>query len=173
MIRRRPAALALPLLVATLAAGLAGCAPSVPDTMKIGVVVAQSGPFALRGQDLLRGAQMAADELNMGPFRIGGKQVKIEIAGFDDKGENDLAVSGAQQLIQDGAAAIIGPLNTPQAVKMIPVVAESGKPHLFTATAASLHGLGKGSTGGPLQNGSTVRVSSFVKCAVMRRCTRP
>lgn len=146
MIRRRSAALALPLLAASLAAGLAGCGSSVPDTMKIGVVVAQSGPFALRGQDLLRGAQLAADELNLGPFKIGGKTVKIEITTFDDKGENDLAVSGAQQLIQDGAVAIIGPLNTPQAVKMIPVVAESGKPHLFTATAANLHGLGKGNT---------------------------
>jgi branched-chain amino acid transport system substrate-binding protein len=146
MIRRRSAALALPFVAASLAAGLAGCGSSVPETLKIGVVVAQSGPFALRGQDLLRGAQLAADELNMGPFRVGGKQVKIEIAGFDDKGENDLAVSGAQQLIQDGAVAIIGPLNTPQAVKMIPAVAESGRPHLFTATAASLHGLGKGNT---------------------------
>lgn len=146
MIRRRSAALVLPLFAASLAAGLAGCGSSVPETVKIGVVVAQSGPFALRGQDLLRGAQLAADELNLGPFKIGGKTVKIEIAGFDDKGEADLAVSGAQQLIQDGAVAIIGPLNTPQAVKMIPVVAESGKPHLFTATAASLHGLGKGNT---------------------------
>jgi branched-chain amino acid transport system substrate-binding protein len=146
MIRRRSAALALPVFAASLAAGLAGCGSSVPETLKIGVVVAQSGPFALRGQDLLRGAQLAADELNMGPFRVGGKQVKIEIAAFDDKGENDLAVSGAQQLIQDGAAAIIGPLNTPQAVKMIPAVAETGRPHLFTATAASLHTLGKGNT---------------------------
>ncbi len=146
MIRRRSAALALPLLAASLAAGLAGCGSSVPDTMKIGVVVAQSGPFALRGQDLLRGAQLAADELNLGPFKIDGKTVKIEIAGFDDKGEVDLSVSGAQQLVEGGAVAIIGPLNTPQAVKMIPAVANSGKPHLFTATAASLHGLGKGNT---------------------------
>jgi branched-chain amino acid transport system substrate-binding protein len=146
MIHRRLAALALPLFAAALAAGLAGCSSAVPETMKIGVVVAQSGPFALRGQDLLRGAQLAADELNLGPFKIGGKTVKLEIVGFDDKGEVDLSVTGAQQLIQDGAVAIIGPLNTPQAVKMIPAVAESGKPHLFTATAASLHGLGKGNT---------------------------
>jgi branched-chain amino acid transport system substrate-binding protein len=146
MIRRRSAALALPLFAASLAAGTAGCSSSVPETMKIGVVVAQSGPFALRGQDLLRGAQLAADELNLGPFKISGKTVKIEVVGFDDKGDVDLSVSGAQQLIQDGAAAIIGPLNTPQAVKMIPAVAESGKPHLFTATAASLHSLGKGNT---------------------------
>jgi branched-chain amino acid transport system substrate-binding protein len=146
MIHRRSAALALSMFAAVLAAGLAGCSSAVPETMKIGVVVAQSGPFALRGQDLLRGAQLAADELNLGPFKIGGKTVKLEIVGFDDKGEVDLSVTGAQQLIQDGAVAIIGPLNTPQAVKMIPAVAESGKPHLFTATAASLHGLGKGNT---------------------------
>lgn len=146
MIQRRTATFALSLFTATLAAALAGCGSSVPDTMKIGVVVAQSGPFALRGQDLVRGAQLAADELNTLPFKIGGKTVKVEIVAFDDKGENDLAVNGARQLIESGASAIIGPLNTPQAVKMIPAVAETGKPHLFTATAASLHGLGKGNT---------------------------
>jgi hypothetical protein len=133
-------------MAAALTGALAGCSPSVPDTLKIGVVVAQSGPFALRGQDLLRGAQMAADELNIGPYRIDGKEVKVEIVPFDDKGDVDLSVTGARQLLDGGAAALIGPLNTPQAVKMIPVVAETGKPHLFTATAASLHGLGKGNT---------------------------
>jgi hypothetical protein len=65
----------------------------------------------------------------------GGPQDR-EITSFDDKGENDLAADGARQLLAEGATAIIGPLNTPQAVKMIPVVAESGRPHLFTATAA-------------------------------------
>ena len=146
MTRRRVTTLALCTVAAALTGALAGCSPSVPDTLKIGVVVAQSGPFALRGQDLLRGAQMAADELNIGPYRIDGKEVKVEIVPFDDKGDVDLSVTGARQLLDGGAAALIGPLNTPQAVKMIPVVAETGKPHLFTATAASLHGLGKGNT---------------------------
>lgn len=146
MIQRRRATVALSLFTASLAATLAGCGASVPETMKIGVVVAQSGAFALRGQDLARGAQLAADELNALPFKIAGKTVKVEIENFDDKGEIDLSVTGARQLLDTGAVAIIGPLNTPQAIKMIPAVAESGKPHLFTATAASLHGLGKGNT---------------------------
>ena len=84
MIRRRSAALALPLIAAALATGLSGCGSSVPETLKIGVVVAQTGPFALRGLDLVRGAQLAADELNLGPFKIDGKTVKVEIATFDD-----------------------------------------------------------------------------------------
>lgn len=146
MFSRRSAALALPLIAVSLATGVAGCGSSVPDTIKIGVVVAQSGPFGLRGQDLLRGAQLAADELNMLPYKIGGRTVKVELASFDDKGDSDLAVTGARQLLDGGAVAIIGPLNTPQAVKMIPAVAEAGRPHLFTATAANLHGLGKGNT---------------------------
>ena len=82
MVQRRAVTLLLPLGAALAAAGLAGCGASVPDTMKVGVVVAQSGPFALRGQDLARGAQLAADELNLGPFKVGGKTVKIYGTAF-------------------------------------------------------------------------------------------
>lgn len=146
MITRRSLSFGVTAACATLPFSLVGCGPSIPDTLKIGVVVAQSGPFAARGIDLLRGAQMAADELNTAGFKIAGRAVKVEIIGFDDKGEDDLAVDGARQLLAGGALAIIGPLNTPQAVKMIPVVAESGRAHFFTATAAKLHSLGAGNT---------------------------
>jgi branched-chain amino acid transport system substrate-binding protein len=143
MITRRHAVVSLSALGA---GALAGCGPNVPDTIKIGVVVALSGPFAPRGNDLLRGAQMAAEELNRQPFKIAGKVVTLEIVSADDKGEIDAAAAGARQVLDAGALAVIGPLNTPQAAKMIPIIAEAGKPHLFTSTAANLHGGGKGNT---------------------------
>lgn len=142
-ITRRTMAIAA---AATLIGGLAGCSKPIPDTIKIGVVAAQSGPFANRGKDILRGAQMAADELNAAGYKIGTNTVKVEIIHYDDKGEPDVAAQGAKQLLDDGAMAIIGPLNTPQGAKAIPVVAEAGKPHLFTVTAAAAHGWGKGNT---------------------------
>ena len=40
--------------------------------------------------------------------------------------------------------AIIGPLNTPQAVPVMPIVAAKGIPHFFTATGAELTGLASG-----------------------------
>jgi branched-chain amino acid transport system substrate-binding protein len=143
MVTRRRVVVSLSALGA---GALAGCGPAMPERIKIGVVVALSGPFAPRGNDLLRGAQMAAEELNRMPFKIAGRVLPVEIVSADDKGEIDAAVAGARQVIEAGAVAVIGPMNTPQAVKMIPVIAEAGKPHLFTATAANLHAAGKGNT---------------------------
>jgi branched-chain amino acid transport system substrate-binding protein len=143
MVTRRRVVVSLSALGA---GALAGCGPAMPERIKIGVVVALSGPFAPRGNDLLRGAQMAAEELNRMPFKIAGRVLPVEIVSADDKGEIDAAVAGARQVIEAGAVAVIGPMNTPQAVKMIPVIAEAGKPHLFTATAANLHAASKGNT---------------------------
>jgi branched-chain amino acid transport system substrate-binding protein len=134
--------------VASLAAlttvALVGCAEKLPETVKIGVVVAQSGSAGARGMDLLRGAQLAAEELNKMPFKVAGKPVQIEIVAFDDKGELEPAGEGARQLIDSGAIAILGPMNTPQGTKAVPAVAEAGVAHLFTMTSVNTLALGKG-----------------------------
>jgi branched-chain amino acid transport system substrate-binding protein len=128
----------------TLGAALAACSPSVPDTLKIGVLTPQSGPFALRGKDLVNGAQLAVDEINASGYKIQGKPVKLELVTVDDKGEVDAAKEGAEKLLADGVTAVIGPLNTPQAVPVVPIIAAKRTPHFFTATAAELTGLGQG-----------------------------
>ena len=138
-----------PLACAALLAALSftvltGCGPSIPDTVRIGLLVPQTGTFALRGKDLLDGAQMAVDELNASGYKIAGKRVALEIVSVDDKGEVDAAKEGAQILLDKNVTAIIGPLNTPQAAPVIPIIAAKGIPHFFTATAASLTQLGKG-----------------------------
>ena len=131
-------------MVAAFGATLAGCSPSVPDTLKIGVLTPQTGPFALRGKDLVNGAQLAVDEINGSGYKIQGKPVKLELVTVDDKGEVDAAKAGAEKLLADGVTAVIGPLNTPQAVPVIPIIAAKRTPHFFTATAAELTGLGQG-----------------------------
>lgn len=127
-------------------AGVTGCGKAVPDTVKIGVVVSQSGPFALRGKDLLRGALMAVGELNAAGFKIGSTTVKLEVSSFDDKGEADGAVDGVKQLAAEGVVALIGPIATPQGAKAVPEFAATGRPHLFTITAANAHEWGRGNT---------------------------
>lgn len=127
-----------------LAAALTGCSPSIPDTLKIGMLVTQTGPFALRGKDLLNGAQLAVDELNASHYKIQGKPVKFEIVAVDDKGGVDGAKQGAEKLLAEHVMAVIGPLNTPQAAPVVPIIAATGTPHFFTATGAELVGLGKG-----------------------------
>jgi branched-chain amino acid transport system substrate-binding protein len=123
---------------------LCGCSPAVPDTIRIGMLAPQTGPFALRGKNLVNGAQLAVDEINKSGYKIEGKPVKLELVAVDDKGEVDAATQGAQTLLDAGVAVVIGPLNTPQAVPVVPLVAARGIPHFFTATAAELPGLGGG-----------------------------
>jgi branched-chain amino acid transport system substrate-binding protein len=146
MITRRTAVFSVTTIAAGWSAALAGCGSKAPDTLKIGLLVSLSGPASTRGKDLLRGAEMAAEELNAAGYKIAGRVVRVEIVPFDDKSENDVAAQGAAQLIAGGAHAIVGPLGTPQGIKAIPVVAEAGLPHLFTMTAANLHTMGKGNT---------------------------
>jgi branched-chain amino acid transport system substrate-binding protein len=144
MVTRRHAVVSLSSLA--VAGSLAACGERMPETLKIGVVVAQSGPFGPRGNDLLRGAQLAAEELNRIPYKVAGKPVRVEIVTFDDKGDIDAAGEGARQLVEAGVVALLGPMNTPQAAKSVPAAAEAGVPHLFTMTSPSVHGLGKGNT---------------------------
>lgn len=140
----RRATVSLLLGAAALPVFLAGCSPSVPDTLKIGLLTPQTGPFALRGKDLVNGAQLAVNELNASGYKIDGKPVKFELVSVDDKGEVEAAKQGAETLLNAGVMAVIGPLNTPQAVPVIPILAAKGIPHFFTATAAELTGLGSG-----------------------------
>jgi branched-chain amino acid transport system substrate-binding protein len=146
MLTRRTAIFSLTTIAAGMSAGLAGCGPKLPETLKIGVLIAQTGASGPRGKDLLRGAEMAAEDINAAGYKIAGRAVRIEIVPFDDKSETEEAVKGAQQLLASGVHAIIGPLNTPQAQKTIPLIAEYGLPNMFTTTAAALHSQGKGNT---------------------------
>ena len=84
--RALPGVLALATLI-----GLTGCGPNIPETVRIGVPVTLSGPNASRGQDLLNGAALAAEELNNANFKIRGRPVKFEIVPKDDKGEAETA----------------------------------------------------------------------------------
>ncbi|HKX41320.1 MAG TPA: branched-chain amino acid ABC transporter substrate-binding protein [Burkholderiaceae bacterium] len=144
MIPARPRSFLVALAGTALAALLTACSPSVPDTMKIGVLAPQTGTFALRGKDLVNGARLAVDELNASGYTINGKAVKFELVAFDDKGDVEAAKQGAQQFVDADVTAIIGPLNTPQAAPVMPIVAAKGTPQFFTATGAELTGLANG-----------------------------
>ena len=136
----RPALIALAMW-STLS--MSGCDDG-PRTLKIGVLVAQTGTAGARGKDLLRGATLAAEEINRSAFTVDGRPLTIEIKATDDKGEVETATAQARDLIDTGIGAMIGPINSNQAAAVIPIVAAKGLPHLITATSATLLGLGQG-----------------------------
>ena len=146
MPRRTTRPLFLCAAVLGLSATLAGCQPSIPDTIRIGVPVTLSGPNASRGQDLLNGALLAAEELNGAQFKIRGKVVKFEIVPKDDKGDPNTVKKVAQELADDNIQAVIGHVNSQQTQLAVPIYASKNLPHLFTSTNKNLTTMGGGNT---------------------------
>jgi len=75
-------------------------------SLKIGLMGPFSGLAAAFGQDMLRGAQMALDELN-GAGGLDGKRLVLDQG--DDKAHPAAAEEVAKKLISDGVVAVIGP----------------------------------------------------------------
>jgi len=112
MMRRKLLGGALPLAVA---AGLlfAGHARA-EDTLKIGVLATFEGPFAILGEDSLRGANMAFKEHNM---MAGGKKLEVITGSSDASPES--AIKAARKLVeQDKVDILIGPLSGDEGLAM-------------------------------------------------------
>ncbi|MBV9280180.1 MAG: ABC transporter substrate-binding protein [Chloroflexi bacterium] len=80
---------------------------NAPAVIRIGVLVTLQGPFAVDGQDGIRGVQMAIREFG---GKVAGKQIKLVIEGTD--ASVNTARDKVRKLIeQDGAQIEIGPLS--------------------------------------------------------------
>lgn len=103
--------------IAMLAAGpafSAGPAGSVHPAGDAGTIVIAleaplSGSQAANGKDMLRGAQLAAMEVNA---RGGVLGRAVKIVGVDDKADPQLAAQAVQKAQAAGAVAVIGPYNS-------------------------------------------------------------
>jgi len=95
-------------VVLILGAALVGC-KKTQNTIKIGLAAVQSGSDAQIGLTMLQGSQIAVDEWNA-KGGVLGKQ--IETISLDDEGKPDKAVNVAQSLVDDGAIAVLGHLNS-------------------------------------------------------------
>jgi branched-chain amino acid transport system substrate-binding protein len=131
-------------IAAAALGAFAGCAPSVPSTVTIGVAQPLSGTSAARGQDLLNGAKLAVAELNAKGFSVGGKTVQFEVVAHDDKGDKETAKRVAQQLVDQKVTAVIGHLSSDVTEATIPIYKKGNVPQLFTSSAAELVKLGEG-----------------------------
>lgn len=77
------------------------------DTIKIGVLATFEGPFTVLGEDGLRGALTAIDEMG---GKVAGKSIEV-VRGSSDASP-DSAVRAARKLVeQDGVTVLVGPLS--------------------------------------------------------------
>jgi branched-chain amino acid transport system substrate-binding protein len=95
------------LVVFLLSSVLVACTPAAPQTIKIGHLVALTGPNATWGQSEANAVAMAVDKVNAAGG-VNGK--KIEIISYDSRADKLEAVNAAKRMIeQDKVVAIIGP----------------------------------------------------------------
>ncbi|MBV7482147.1 ABC transporter substrate-binding protein [Bordetella sp. BOR01] len=98
-------------------------AAQAQETLKIGAVLALSGPGAAWGQGMQYAAQFAADDVNAkGGLEVGGKKYKVEIIAYDDKYQANEAVTAVNRLIfEDKVQYVIGPTGSAPALAIQPV----------------------------------------------------
>ncbi|MCR8725747.1 ABC transporter substrate-binding protein [Frigidibacter sp. ROC022] len=94
-------------VVALLAAGATAASAQDADPIKIGVLNALEGTYAVPGQDGNRGIELALREHD---HMAGGRKIEIIIQSTDTT--PDSALRGARKLVeQDGVDLVIGPLS--------------------------------------------------------------
>jgi branched-chain amino acid transport system substrate-binding protein len=102
-------------IVLAFAVAKAPCAEAAStETLKLGVIAPLSGPGAPWGIALLRGVEIAAEEINAaGGIKAGGKAYKVKIISGDDKYTGKGGVDAAMKLVyQDKVKYIIGSISS-------------------------------------------------------------
>lgn len=99
-----------------LAGAAANCTQQLPqqaqpNEIRIGVIASLTGDATASGQSTVRGAELAAQEINnRGGLAVGDRHYRVVLVTVDDQDEVDAAVNAARKLIyRDSVVAIVGP----------------------------------------------------------------
>jgi branched-chain amino acid transport system substrate-binding protein len=124
---RLNALLAISLAVLSLAGSPLASAQTLPTAkpVRIGLIGPFTGPSSDFGVPMLRGAQLAVDEINA----VGGYLGRpLELVIKDDEGKPDVGLARYKELMAEGVTATIGFCNTGVALKSIEVFQEAKSP---------------------------------------------
>ena len=109
------------------------------DPLRIGLEAPLSGEQAVTGEDMLRGAELAADEINAAGG-VDGRQ--IEIVPIDDAADPDTGVTAAAAAIEAGLDGVVGPYNSGVGIKTLPLYVEAGIVPIRLTTNSQTNSLG-------------------------------
>lgn len=140
-VRRTSLVLACVLAAGTLAGSTAHSAgaQSTGAVVRIGLEAPLTGDQRAIGRGMLKGAQLAAGELNA-DGGIGGK--KVEIVAIDDAADPATGVAAARAAIAAGLDGIVGPYNSGVGIQTLPLYLQAGLVPLRLTSADSTNGLG-------------------------------
>jgi branched-chain amino acid transport system substrate-binding protein len=136
--------LATALVLAALALLAAGCGgsnsdSSSSDVFRLGLEAPLSGEQAVLGDGMLKGAELAATQLN-DEDGIRGRQV--EVVPIDDAADPATGVEAAKAAIAEGLDGIVGPYNSGVGVETLPLYIKAGLTPVRLTSDQSTNGLG-------------------------------
>lgn len=112
------------MLLAFAGLAFAAGAKESGDVIKVGWLGALTGDQAVWGNNELNTVKMLFEEYNAkGGVSVGGKSYKLEVIGYDSKGDPQEAVNVTRRLTgQDKVVAILGPNASGSAIPMAPIL---------------------------------------------------
>jgi branched-chain amino acid transport system substrate-binding protein len=131
-------------VLAALILFAAGCGGSSSDdsssnAFRVGLEAPLSGEQAVLGQGMLKGAEMAAAQLNAKDGILGRQ---VEIVAIDDAADPATGVKAAKAAIADGLDGIVGPYNSGVGIETLPLYLKAGLVPIRLTSDASTNGLG-------------------------------
>ena len=93
------------------------------DTFRLGLEAPLSGEQAVLGQGMLKGAEMAVEQLNE-DGGIDGRDV--ELVQIDDAADAETGVEAAEAAIEEGLDGVVGPYNSSVGIETLPLYTEAG-----------------------------------------------
>lgn len=113
-------------IMAAAAALLGGGPAGAQEPIKIGLVAALSGQSAKSGEAITRGITIAIDEINAAGGVLGRP---VELVSRDDESNPGKGLLAARELVQrEGVTALIGGLDTPVSLAIVPFVNQAKVP---------------------------------------------
>lgn len=114
---------------ATKTAATPAPAPAAPaaDVIKIGHVAPLTGGIAHLGKDNENGARLAVEEINAaGGLKVGDKTYKLDLVAEDDKADPKEGTLAAQKIVDSGAVAVVGHLNSGTSIPASKIYSDAG-----------------------------------------------
>jgi branched-chain amino acid transport system substrate-binding protein len=121
---------------AVAAAGIAKPAVAQKSPIQIGYLPALTGPSSSTGVGINRGVQLAVDEINKAGG-VDGRQ--LELISRDTQSDPTKAVNGAAELTRGHKVSVVfGPVNSGEALAVVPLLARANVPQLHPCWVDSL-----------------------------------
>lgn len=134
--------IATALALAFLVAGCGGSSSdddSSANEFRLGLEAPLSGELSVLGDGMLKGAELAATQLNE-DGGILGRQVKV--VPIDDAGDPATGVEAAKAAIDEGLDGIVGPYNSGVGIETLPLYVKAGLTPVRLTSDSSTNGLG-------------------------------